>query len=281
MVKTLLFPILFSLAFILSCSPTESSAPAEPPASPKEPAPPSLDFQAHYDSFQVEGVFVLHDLQKDSYTYHNEAWADSAFIPASTFKICNSLIALETGVAPDEHFALPWDGVERQVKAWNKDTHLAEAFRNSTVWFYQEIATRIGEERMGKWLKKLDYGNADISGGITHFWLTGGLRTTPNQQVDFLKRLVQDELPLEQRTMDLVKEMMLREETETYKLRGKTGWGVVGDKDTGWFVGYLERGEDRYIFANCLRTGESNHPTFGEARIEIVKRNLQEMRLLE
>jgi beta-lactamase class D len=245
---------------LLACTPTQNTV---------------RDFSEHYKGFNVEGSFILLDLQTNAYTLHHPEQVDQAFLPASTFKICNSLIALETGVVPDLDFTLPWDSVTRQVPAWNQDTDFRNAFRNSTVWYYQEIARRIGQERMDAWLTKLGYGNADASGGIDLFWLTGGLRTTPRQQVDFIARLVRNELPLAQRSMDLVKEIMLRDEEEAYTLRGKTGWGFQGEMSVGWFVGYVEKEGKTYAFANCIQTMDENHPNFAQARIDIAYRILE------
>ena len=234
------------------------------------------NFGKYYAEEGVSGCFVLYDLQAQTYTIHNPAQADSLFLPASTFKICNSLIALETGVAPDVDFMLPWDSVERQVPAWNQDTDMRMGFRNSTVWYYQEIARRIGQERMDAWLEKLKYGNAEASGGIDLFWLTGGLRTTPRQQVEFITRLVGNELPLSQRSMDLVKEIMVYDETETYTLRAKTGWGFMGEENIGWFVGYVEKGGNIHVFANCIQTADVEGLDFARTRIDIAYRILEE-----
>ena len=98
-------------------------------------------------------------------------------LPASTFKIPNSLIALETGVVGDpDQDVFKWDGVVRAIEAWNRDHTLRSAIGASAVPVYQEIARRIGAERMQKYLDLFEYGNRDIGGGIDQFWLTGDLR---------------------------------------------------------------------------------------------------------
>lgn len=163
------------------------------------------DFKKYYDRFRVEGSFVLYDPQQDKHIFYNKDQFKQSFSPASTFKICNSLIGLETGVIKDENFVIPWDSVPRKNPNWNKDHDLKTAFKNSTVWYYQELARRVGGQKMKYWLDKAAYGNADTSGGIDKFWLFGGLRISPEQQIDFLKRLHDNSVPFSQRSIDIVK----------------------------------------------------------------------------
>ncbi|OWY25530.1 hypothetical protein C7N43_20225, partial [Sphingobacteriales bacterium UPWRP_1] len=137
------------------------------------------NFKKHYIQFNVDGSFVLYDPQTDKYVFYNPNQFEQTFSPASTYKICNSLIGLETGVIKDENFVIPWDSVTRQNPNWNSDHDLKTAFKNSTVWYYQELARRVGRQQMKYWLDKANYGNADTSGGIDKFWLTGGLRISP------------------------------------------------------------------------------------------------------
>ncbi len=129
------------------------------------------DFKKYYDQFNVEGSFVLYDPQADKYIFYNQDQFEQTFSPASTYKICNSLIGLETGVIKDENFVISWDSITRQNPKWNSDYDLKTAFKNSTVWYYQELARRVGGQQMKYWLDKANYGNADTSGGIDKFWL--------------------------------------------------------------------------------------------------------------
>ncbi|MFN0157232.1 MAG: class D beta-lactamase [Bacteroidota bacterium] len=210
------------------------------------------EWKRFYDKADVHGCFVLYHLNTDSMWIYNRARSDSGFLPASTFKIPNSLIALETGVLKDEHDTLPWDGVKRQVPTWNADQDMRRAIKFSTVWFYQEIARRVGAERMQRFVDSMHYGNTDISGGIDLFWLEGGLLITPRQEIDFLVRFYKNDLPFSQRSLDIVKDIMILEKSDEYILRGKTGWAGRVSAMVGWWVGYLERGSDIYFFANNI-----------------------------
>ena len=238
------------------------------------------DFKKFFESFKVEGSFALFDLKNDSYVFCNEAQFRHPFIPASTFKICNSLIGLETGVIRDENFVIKWDGVVRQVVEWNKDQDLKTAFKNSTVPYYQELARRVGGKRMKYWLDKAKYGNADTSGGIDRFWLTGGLRVTPEQQIKFLVRLYKNDLPFSTKSIDIVKKIMIAQDTLGFVLRAKTGWSEQDSKSIGWYVGYLETGAGTYFFSTCIQCADQQNPDFAKARREITLSILKTLKLL-
>ena len=233
----------------------------------------------YYSKYKLEGSFVLLDNRSGNYTVYNKEQLSQPFTPASTFKICNSLIGLETGVIPHENFVIKWDSIPHWNADWNKDHSLKEAFKNSTVWYYQELARRVGGDRTNYWLHKSNYGNKDTSGGIDMFWLKGGLRISPLEQIDFLKKLYHDELPFSKRSMDLVKQIMFIDEQEDVKLYGKTGWGFQDDLDIGWFVGFLETKDNVYFFANCVQTPDEKHPDFLKARRQMVLEILDELKI--
>jgi len=239
------------------------------------------DFKIFYDQYNVSGSFVLYEQNEDKYIFYNQSQFRQPFTPASTFKICNSLIGLETGVIKDENFVLPWDSVTRWLPTWNKDQDLKSAFKNSTVWYYQELARRVGGEKMKYWLDLANYGNADTSGGIDHFWLTGGLRITPEQQINFLRRLHDNKLPFSQRSMEIVKEIMIAKDTLNSVVHAKTGWGQQDDTNIGWYVGYVEKNDDVYYFANCIQTKDSENKDFARARIKIAYQIFNELNLIE
>ena len=138
----------------------------------------------------VTGTFVMLDAAANRYVRLNPARAAQRFPPCSTFKIPNTLIALQSGVAADaNHFvkydpALKLEG-QGPTGAWGRDHTLRSAFANSVVWYYQEIARRVGDARMSAFLRQFDYGDRDMSGGLDRFWL-GTLRIwltddTPDQ----------------------------------------------------------------------------------------------------
>lgn len=171
-------------------------------------------------------------------------------LPASTFKIPNSLIGLETGVITAET-VFKWDGKPREVDAWEKDLSLPQAFQVSCVPCYQEVARKVGKDRMLDWVEQLGYGNMEIGGGIDKFWLTGKLAISPLQQVYFLRRLAQGQLAFSHAHMQTVRDMMLLGEQNGRRLYGKTGW-ASGKEHLGWFVGWVEGEGARVYFATRI-----------------------------
>ena len=200
-----------------------------------------------------KGTFVLYDESKSQYYIFNDEQSSKQLTPCSTFKIYNSLIALETGVAPDENMVLRWDGQQRFLSVWNQDHTMTSAIKNSVVWYYQELASRIGPERMQKFIDAIPYGNRDISGGITQFWLRSSLKISAKEQVELLRRLYNDQLPFSQRNMAIVRKIIAQSFDNGALFSGKTGAGSVeGVYSIGWFVGVLEKNKQRYYFATNI-----------------------------
>lgn len=235
------------------------------------------DFGKYFQKAGVKGTFLLYNLKQNRYFVYNPQRANSQFVPASTYKILNSLIALETGVVRDENEVIKWDGVKREIPAWNKDQTMKTAIKDSVVWFYQELARRIGQQRMQRYINLANYGNRNISGSIDRFWLDGGLRITPKEQIDFLVKLYQNKLPFSQRSIAIIKDIIINEKTSNYVLRGKTGWGTAVNPQVGWYVGYLERDNDVYFFAINM---DINKQEDTKARINITKSILQDLALM-
>ena len=183
-----------------------------------------------------------------------------AKLPASTFKIPNSLIALETGVVGDpDKDIFKWDGVTRSFDAWNRDHTLRSAIAASAVPVYQEIARRIGPERMQKYVDTLDYGNRNIGGGIDWFWVRGDLRIDLVQQVDFVDRLRRGVLPVSKRAQDLVRDILPVTKVGAAVIRAKTGLTDREHGSLGWLVGWAEKGSANTVFALNLDVREPRH----------------------
>ncbi|MGI0487696.1 class D beta-lactamase [Pantanalinema rosaneae CENA516] len=237
------------------------------------------DFGQAFQELGIEGAIVIYDKNNQRFYEHNPSRNTTTFFPASTFKILNALISLETGVIRDDVSVLTWDGITREIPAWNHDTNLRQAFKDSTVWFYQVLARKNGHERMQQFVKQVNYGNQQIGtpDRIDHFWLDGPLQITPKQEIEFLQRLEQNDLPFSQRTIDLVKDMMIIEKTPDYTLRGKTGWINSVDPNIGWIVGYLEQKNNVYFFATNIVISNSQDAA---KRLEVTRRSFQALGLL-
>ncbi len=217
-----------------------------PPTS--APIEDEVDLSHHMGRY--EGCFVMLDAAESRYVRHNPRRCAERFSPCSTFKIPNSLISLETGVLSDADYELKWNGVKGWREITNQDHTLRSAFKHSVVWYYQRAAEMVGKKRMQQWLDRLDYGNRDMSAGLTQFWLGRSLKISADEQVAFLLRLHRGDLALSTRSQRIVKDIMVLSGEGGWVLRGKTGTNAdEGRTVLGWFVGYLTNGERTYVFA--------------------------------
>ncbi|MCP4618617.1 MAG: class D beta-lactamase [Bradyrhizobium sp.] len=210
------------------------------------------DLAKRFFDIGTEGTFVGYKVDDYLIIASDKIRSGEDKLPASTFKVPNSLIALETGVVADpDKDVFKWDGTTRSIEAWNKDHTLRSAIAASVVPVYQEIARRIGAERMQKYVDLLDYGNHNIGGGIDQFWLTGDMRIDPMQQVDFLDRLRRGVLPVSKRSQDLVRDILPVVKVGDAVIRYKTGLlgAERGQPSLGWMVGWAEKGPQQTVFA--------------------------------
>ena len=208
-----------------------------------------VELENLFKKYQVEGTLVLESLNTKKVDIYNEKRANTSFSPASTFKIPNTLIALNEGVVNKDSIIV-WDKKVREFDAWNKDQTLQSAFKSSCVWCYQEFASKIGVEKYKKYLKELNYGNKKIGDDVTRFWLDESLEITTFEQIKFLKRFYTNNLPFKIEDINLLKEIMIDEKSENYVVRAKTGW----EGKYGWYVGYVETKNDVWFFALNIDT---------------------------
>lgn len=225
-----------------------------------------------FDKYHVEGSILIYNQKENTYSGYNLERCNQAFSPASTFKICNTLIALETGVVTPETI-FKWDGTKQRMPGWEQDMDIAKAFKESCVPVYQEIARQIGTERMNKYIRLLHYGEMDINDqNIDKFWLEGESAITQYQQLYFLQNLYNRQLPVSEKAMVQTTQIMLQEEGENYKLSFKTGWAVRQQQNVTWLVGFIETQDNVYYFATNVEPGaNADIQTFGEVRINLTK----------
>src|SRR5437899_6367175 len=216
----------------------------------------------HFTDDGTEGTFVGYLVDDYLVIASDKDRSGEAMLPASTFKIPNSLIALETGVVGDpDKDVFKWDGVVRSIEAWNRDHTMRSAIAASAVPVYQEIARRIGAERMQKYVDLFEYGNRDIGGGIDQFCLTGNLRIDPVEQVDFIDRLRRGALPLSKRSQELVRDILPVTKSGDAIIRAKSGLlgAEFGKPSLGWMVGWAEKGSAQTVFALNMDVREPRH----------------------
>jgi beta-lactamase class D len=258
----------FSFFIFLSCSPNNVKI--------------DNSLGKYFDEQQVAGTFGLYDNGTGQFIIYNlSRFKDSAYLPASTFKIVNSLIGIETGRIVNEKMVIKWDGVIRRFSngdtatAWNKDLSMEEAFKASAVPYYQEVARRIGKDTMQHWLDSLNYGSKKITTKIDTFWLDNSLKITPDEQMGLVKKLYFGQLPFQKRSQDIVKKVMLQENNANYRLSYKTGLGFLENgKSLGWIVGWIEENRHPYFFV--LNVEGAHDADIKNIRLNILKAILKQ-----
>ena len=235
-----------------------------------------------FEENQVNGTFAMFNNGTGQFTIYNlKRYRDSSFLPASTFKIVNALIGLQTGRITSDSMVIKWDGIERPVKDWNKDLTMYQAFRVSAVPYFQEVARRIGRDTMQLWLDSLSYGTKKIRTGIDTFWLDNSLKIKPDEQLGLVKKLYFNQLPFFDTYENMVKRAMLFEDNSNYKLSYKTGWGRdEKGRQLAWVVGWIEENKHPYFFVLNFESADPN-ADIPAIRMNMLKGILRQLGFLE
>jgi len=236
--------------------------------------------EKYFAQNRLTGSFGMFDNGLGKFTIYNiDRYRDSLYLPASTFKIVNSLVALHTGVAPDEKMVIPWDKVTRPIVAWNQDLTMADAFKASAVPWFQQLARQIGKDTMQYWLDSLGYGRqfkrpVITANNIDTFWLDNSVKVSSDEQLGLVKKLYFDQLPFQKRAQRNVRDMMLQEKNSNYQLSYKTGWGTT-DKGhaLGWIIGWIEENNHVYFFVLNAESPDKNY-NFTNVRLKMLKQIL-------
>lgn len=225
----------------------------------------------------LEGTVVLRSLKTGKEHVYNAKRSAERLCPASTFKIPNTLIALQEKAA-DADTMFRWDGTERSVPAWNKDMNLDDAFQSSCVWCYQELARKVGRTVYARYLKEMGYGNASPGNDVASFWLDGSLRISAREQIDVLMKIRARTYRFDRAHYETLERVMRVESAETYTMRGKTGWAMGAKPQVGWYVGWVETGDDVWFFAINL---DISTPEDARFRKEALNAAMRETGLIE
>lgn len=240
----------------------------------------------YFDQNKVEGCFGMFDNGHGAFTVYNlSRLRDSAYLPASTFKIINSLIGIEIGRVKDDSAILAWNKRPVDRVECNTDMSMYSAFRLSCFNWYQELAKMIGKDTMQRWLDTLGYaqryGKFKIQDNLDSFWLDNSARITADEQLGIVKKLYFDQLPFQKRTQGIVRRMMIMEDNANYSLSYKTGWGTT-DKGhaLGWIIGWIEENNHPYFFVLQVENPDKNFD-LGSVRINILKNILKQYGFME
>jgi beta-lactamase class D len=226
---------------------------------------------------RIKGTVVFESSKTRKTYVYNPARSNESFLPASTFKIVHTLIILQERALKDENEMIKWDGRDRGYPGWNRDQNLTSAFPVSCVWFYQELAKKIGNDKYLSYLGKMHYGNAKTGANVDSFWLDGDLRISAVGQIDVLKNIFGKKYSFDNRNYEILKTLMVVDKKDNYIVRAKTGTVAKGSPNIGWYVGYIETRDDVWFFAGNLDmvTGEQSG-----LRKEMIYAALREIKII-
>ncbi len=246
-----------------------------------------VNMKKPFENCDIRGSITLYDYVAKQWISSDIKDSHYPSLPASTFKIINTLIALESGVIDNEHEIVKWPGETDTIKYGYRpdiyrDMSMEEAFKLSAGWVYVELAKRIGKAKYKQHLKASQYGNVDLSIDDPDFWNFGNFAITPANQIEILIGVYEETLPFAKEHFATLKRMMIAEKRDEYTLRAKTGWTRDGGKDTGWWVGYVEKADNVYFFATRLIKDRSvDKPEFGRCRKDITHAILKQLEIIE
>lgn len=206
----------------------------------------------------IDGCFVLYDLNNDSYYIYNIDKALLRISPNSTYKLYSALFALEEHIISENNNILKWNGVKYPFYQWNKNQNLYSAINYSVNWYFNEIDKLMGAEKLKNYFEIIEYGNEDLSSDINNYWLeTYSLKISPFEQTYVLKNLFTNKFNFSKNNIDIIKKSIFIYE-DNYKLYGKTGSGNVnGNNTSGQFMGFAQSKSNTYFFCCCLYNNDN------------------------
>lgn len=246
------FASLILAVFFLSCAPSGFASDAATPHPERWPYQAAPDLGPCFSG--KDAALVVVHLGSGQQLELGGKRIELRLPPCSTYKIPHALIGLECGIltGPDQRF--PYSGEARPIKDWERDHSLRSSMYYSVVPIYKWLAAEIGRERMRSWLNLFSYGNRDISSGQTSFWLGESLEISAIEQIAFLRNLIEGRLPVASASFAVVDEITRLERFADGEYHGKTGSSYKnGNWVLGWWVGWISRGTDRYVFAGNIR----------------------------
>ena len=193
---------------------------------------------------------------------------EQALPPNSTFKIPIALMAYDAGLLQDAHYPI-WNfqpGYADWIESWKQPINPTSWMQYSVVWYSQILTRQLGMARFQDYLQRFEYGNQDASGdagkdnGITNSWLSSSLRITPIQQLQFIRKLVNQQLPVSAEAQTLTKKITyLSNLNNGWRVHGKTGTGRLADGSSatqdqiGWFIGWADNGKQQIVFVHQIQ----------------------------
>ena len=234
-----------------------------------------VDFSSYFGEY--EGSFVLYDLENDSWSIHDMDHATLRVAPDSTYKIYDALFGLEEGVITPEDSFIAWNGESYPFEAWNANQTLQSAMASSVNWYFQSVDEQLGTTSVYDYIKEIGYGNKNMSGDFSTYWMESSLKISPIEQVELLTQLQNNNFGFAPENINAIKDSICLSSSDAGTFYGKTGTGRVDGQDVnGWFIGYIETADNTYFFATNI--GADSDATGGNAT-EITMSILSDMNI--
>ena len=234
-----------------------------------------IDLSTYFGEY--EGSFVLYDSENDAWSIHDKEHATLRVAPNSTYKIYDALFGLEEGVITPENSFIAWNGESYPFEAWNADQTLQSAMNSSVNWYFQAVDEKLGASDVYSYIQEIGYGNENMSGDFSTYWMESSLEISPVEQVELLIKLQNNRFDFAPENINAVKDAICLSSSDAGTFYGKTGTGRVDGQDVnGWFIGYIETVDNTYFFATNI--GADSDATGGNAT-EITMSILSDMNI--
>ena len=234
-----------------------------------------VDLSTYFGEY--EGSFVLYDLENDAWSIHDMEHSTLRVAPNSTYKIYDALFGLEEDIITPENSFIAWDGKNYPFDTWNTDQTLQSAMSNSVNWYFQSLNEQLGVHSVNKYIQQIKYGNENMSGNFSSYWMESSLKISPIEQVELLTKLQNNSFSCAPENINAVKDSICISSSDAGSFYGKTGTGRVNGQDVnGWFIGYIETADNTYFFATNI--GADSDATGGNAT-EITMSILSDMNI--
>lgn len=211
----------------------------------------NIDLSTHFGEY--EGCFVLYDLKNDAWSIHDLEHATLRLAPDSTYKIYDALFGLEEGIITPEDSFISWNGENYPFESWNTNQTLQSAMTSSVNWYFQSIDNQLGAISVYNYIQQIGYGNENMSGSLSTYWLESSLKISPIEQVELLIKLRNNSLGFSSENINAVEDAICLSSSDAGTFYGKTGTGRVDGQDVnGWFIGFVETSDNTYFFATNI-----------------------------
>ncbi len=188
--------------------------------------------------------------------------------PVSSFKLPLAVMGFDSGLLKDAHTpSLTYkDEYQSDMDIQKKTTDPTVWLKESIVWYSQQLTRKMGAETFKDYINTFNYGNMDVAGnagkndGLTQSWLMSSLLISPQEQVVFIKKLLECDLGVSEAACAATIAITPEFQAGEWKVFGKTGSGWLKDdkgnidksKPQGWFVGWAIKNQKKVIFAKLV-----------------------------